>query len=1262
MSASIFHKTKLALAVSGLLIGVSAAAANDEYRQTPLSLNAKMDSAAVTGIQDAIKQVSDFNEQQVTIKGKSLFLSDESISADKQVYISPDKREHLIIKQKGDNTYGSAIIDGVHYNIFNGTITPTDTPKPDTHYQDTFIAQPNDLAKQRAEQYRLEAQRRSEFFEKMRASENRFNNEVNLLNETTNDDALTPIIVNGQEIYPRLIETAEPVYSFNRLTNNEALSTDQASAMAANNTTLQAFATGGGQLDVNVDNLIHTGAVLEEFFKSGLDSIDILDAQIDASIEQSNVMLANSDLGSVKLNNHSRTLIHDYLDYTVGNSVYERLSSNTENLLYLSTDMESKYWGSYGAGVCGFAGLGQELDMRTPDVSNIAATGADRFYTANPERQSSNIQGTSRTGCLGARTFLHEIGHSIGLNHDENTESTDFTNERYAFTFNRGFQKLPVKDENDVVTEDGRFSIMAYGCGDCFYEPLFSSPDRYSFEFGISPYEVNGADAARFADTSFYLKYMPRDKQISALPLPSVETEGPFDTVVSKTYSIPAVDGAPVKTILVRNWQQNNFYAYDLPADATEFSYGTENMEIRGRAVIVAGLNNGSSLQVVPLYAFGMDQFLDREESYVSHGSSTVDHQYPSQVQFGESYEISYRLSDSQLADMRLQYDNTDSYSDWSVKVTPPFRFGMSDEGAPNPIEVTSTIESVLETGEVSLVFTMPDKLSTQTHLDYINSSDRLSPYENLSIDANIAFNFTDSFGNVAEFGMGFVYFYLTFDYDSAIGGTEINAAQDFVVFREEEQQGPVIVNFTLDSNLDDYNYEVTEGFARTGENINAILETNEVVNSDGSLSLSVQVDADAISQSQPFGDGYFISVTNRDGLPATATTLIKESDIPHFEAPTSYLAEGDTLDLDFVVSDLQPGVTYAAEMRSYRISGDYTDYIIYSDVTATLEPIDDTSARVTAQFDLNRKFGPEDVYGIGIYPVDENGNRTGIEYSYRSHAYIFTVEENEAPVITCLGSGEEVVSDTCRIEVSGTGETLINDYYVSDANTADNLSFDWAVNSDLFPTTTSGSKNQSLSITFPDDIDKDWQELSYTLTVSDGTLSTAADFIIENANYETNIAPVITCSDENCSTTVSTTGAYTFAAYNVTDEGEDDPLDYTWTSSDSPFPIEQNGDDVIIQFPSQIDESWERFTLTLSVSDEDMNGGLSTTQTFTILNSDYESGTGGGTPTPTPQPPQPPQPPQNNVTSSDSGGGAIGVISAIFLSTVVGLRRRKKK
>lgn len=1257
-----FKKSKIAFLVSGLLIASGASASSSH-----LHVDKKTNSATISSLQTAVKVSAKDEPKALTVAGKTMVLDTIKSAKDGLLYSSENKRDFVLLKEKDGNRYGSAVIDGVSYNIFNGLVTPVDVPESSDHASDYLVEPERDDKSSKRQLKRIQE-------EKERKAILELNKDFSNVSATSSEiiaysgqsytPETFPIIVGGQEILPRSIPT-ERAYSPRDLRGNDVFSPEQVTAIKNNNTTLKNFAAEDGTLTVDIDHLLHTGAVLESYEEFGASSIARLSAQIDSSIDSSNVILDNSFLGDVQLNNKSITLIHDFADFPVGNSLVDEFNGESESIIYLATDMESTYWGDRGEGTCGFAYLGSVVDMKTPDDKAIANTGPNDFDSASPEWQFANIDGVSRTGCLDSRVLLHEIGHNIGLNHDAITENIDFTDENYAYTFNRGALLAPTYDENETVTERGKYSLMAYPCTDCSYEPLLSSPDRYQFELGTSAYEVDGADAALYAESAFFLKYLPKDKQVKFLPASEVERDPQTNRVTKKTYSLPEVSGASVKTLVVRNWREDTWYAYDLPVGTDTFSILTTDMPYTGDAYVLTGLNVNGTVQGVPLYKFYMGTGTSPETSSILPSSSTTDHVYPETLQVGQRNEISYKLTDEALSELRELQDNED-YSKWQLVIDEPYEL-EERLGTGAKVELTSTLESVLEDGVISFAFDVPNAFPTQKYLDLLNNQDE-SQFDSFVVSSRVEYERAVDFGAPYTSYIGYTYFTLALDGNDMLAGTSIVADSEFVFYRKEEQEEPLTLSFTLESSSGRYEYDVSEGFARTGVNANAIVSTSEVDNGDGTMTVFVEVDASVIDQ--PQGDGYFITVTNRNGLPATATTLLKDNDIPYFDGPSSYLTDDTAMIVSVPVYDLQPGVEYVAEARGYYSVNDDYDYVTYVDVDVSIEDIDETSKQLTATFELNRKYGTDDRFGIAIAPMLEDGSPSD-EIWMPTRAYTFTIEQNVAPVITCFDENDqEVVSDVCRIPTAGIGETLISEYYVSDQNTQDTLSFDWTINSDLFGTEISGDAGQNLTVNFPEQADKDWEELSYSLQVSDGKLSTSSTFILVNENYEANVAPVITCND-GCSSTVSGTGDYTFSAYSVTDEGEDDPLTFQWSSENSPFPIEQVGNDVVIAFPDSVDTSWESFTLTLTVTDQDMNGGLSSTETFTLVNADYDDGSNGGdgdnggdggnggngdnggTTTDVPQ---------SNLNSSDSGGGSMGFLTTLFLGSIVALRRRVKR
>ena len=130
---TLFKKSKIAFLVSGLLIASGASASSSH-----LHVDKKTNSATISSLQTAVKVSAKDEPKALTVAGKTMVLDTIKSAKDGTLYSSENKRDFVLLKEKDGNRYGSAVIDGVSYNIFNGLVTPVDVPESD-HASDNLV-------------------------------------------------------------------------------------------------------------------------------------------------------------------------------------------------------------------------------------------------------------------------------------------------------------------------------------------------------------------------------------------------------------------------------------------------------------------------------------------------------------------------------------------------------------------------------------------------------------------------------------------------------------------------------------------------------------------------------------------------------------------------------------------------------------------------------------------------------------------------------------------------------------------------------------------------------------------------------------------------------------------------------------------------------------------------------------------------------------------------------------------------------------------
>ncbi|GFD95771.1 hypothetical protein KUL156_18580 [Alteromonas sp. KUL156] len=1003
----------------------------------------------------------------LSVGGVSLYLHDMPNLDGRQVYQSDDKKNYLILNTRKGNVYGSAVINGQSYSIYDGEVTLNTSDF--SVKGDSLPLNGKAPSRSTLEQEGLTNRNRSlSMFDLPSIHDD---DTVNNNAETITADGIA-VFVDSQQIEGRKVSYSGEIGD---ITSDLLFSSAQASQILSNpDATVVNYMRGDEQdFSIKVDHLITAGMLLETYYQYGDEAYERIFSQIDSKIAGANLIFQNSLSTHAPFVNNEITLVSDYSDFNVGNSVIIEYTTGEQHILYAVTDTNSIYWSNFGLDVCGFAQAGTNVAMENPDVRTIAYTGLRNYGVFNPDNpnfMTFNVHGVSRTDCLTARVFAHEVGHMLGMNHDRFTDEDVATD----FGFNYGF-----RDEEVAKT----FSLMAYRCDGCRYEPLISSPDRYDDVLGVNAYEIDGADGALFADTTLWTTFANRNKQPQFIPSVSSVTDPQTQNIISKTYTWDIHPGGDTQTLIIaNNFSINEFYAFELPQGADTVTIDTSNLPdpiMFGR--IITGLNANEALQ--PIFSGSLK--IDARTPIMGSSSRALlgveQLEFPDVIESGQTYEFGFVLTEDALTQLQNKFaDNR--LTNWQVSFQ---NFGLLNEydGSTNHIISHSSLEDIVETGIIHFTFAAPEPTDIEANTQHFNQLILSDAYS--TVLASITYEEPRSDGTISTRFIAAAQYDVLIDEDSFLGATfSAVAKKPITIYRKEDATTPLNVRFNLKPIKDDYDYTVVEGNALDGISQNAITDINEVINGDGTVSVNVSVNPQAITQQQ--GDGYFITLQSAKGLPVSASTLLKDNDIPYFgNNPEHFFVDDTNFDVDLIVEDLQPGVNYQAHLDLLRSS---TTSVRIGTIEA--ERITDTQMRFTRPVSLDNT--TENAFTLSVFPVDEAGEPTGSEELFDSHRYAFTASVNQAPVITC--------ESTCDISISGVGEYTFDQYTVSDDGNPETLMYDWTSTNAPYPVNQVGN---DVVIFFPEELDTKWESFTLSLSVSDGSLDASQTFTISNQDYE---------------------------------------------------------------------------------------------------------------------------------------------------------------
>jgi hypothetical protein len=271
--------------------------------------------------------------------------------------------------------------------------------------------------------------------------------------------------------------------------------------------------------------LVSENAIIEEYENNGELNFSSLYERIQTGIDLANLALVTSGVDALQIATNDiviQRLPYDYIDDVVLDDRFKRVAFPTwgeEDATFQMTALaltqnQADIIYNLGArthfqnNACGFANIGVNGTKNDP-----ASYSTDHTYPV-----AINI----KLGCETGRTPVHELGHTIGLNHERDNNGSQIisgSSESYAHNF--GYTSLDAP----------AYSIMSYGlkCKEaqpsvsCARSNFFSSPKLTyrDITFGVPKTDPEAADAVRFLNDTWALRFSNHLYPINIEPLQS---------------------------------------------------------------------------------------------------------------------------------------------------------------------------------------------------------------------------------------------------------------------------------------------------------------------------------------------------------------------------------------------------------------------------------------------------------------------------------------------------------------------------------------------------------------------------------------------------------------------------------------------------------------------------------------------------------------------------------------------------------------------
>jgi hypothetical protein len=996
----------------------------------------------------AVNHIKENNPNSVVIEQKEFFLfkSAASLKAPFVKYLS-NTNDILTIRVSGDEPFGLAFIDGREYNISKFGIK--DITVSPSLFNEQAVDGTHDAVK---------AEKKSSP-EALASTQN-----------ISNAESLS--LYFGDELV-----TAERVnVEVESILSQQVFNETQLSQIVSSAPNFKESIVGGNDIEIKIDQLIYAETLLNSYKSIGAGSQEYIRQRVLSGIDATNARFANSTLTDLVF---TEGLFSAGLKGDVGSSWVSHY--NEDEVRILSYVAPSDIVTINENRVCGFTGSGGLIAML-----NISERGLGRV-----REQPATM--TIADSCVAGRTYAHEIGHILGLNHERGIDGQGNLRESAPYGFNYGADNI---DEKLVST-------MSYGafCDNCFDAGRFSSPTEYDYKLGEDSYDPEGADAVSFMNVSKVLFAADKDKKPRGFTpnseIRSVETsDGVFKDILFTTLSWGAESSLAVRTLVVGGRFGDPAYFFPIPQGQNSVTFPTQSgPTVNGLRVVEGYYDNGNVQGLVTA------EYINSVNLY-SLTSATQDSEIEmvyglNKIVAAGVYEFTYEVS-QEFLDRAEAYSNSAQFVEFELDLTVSVDTSVISGNVNGEREfnatgqVVSTLDDLFDSREI--VIRIDVKTSSYGAPKFIAYG--VDAYN--AIKPSVSFNAimtSLSTGQTFPARIGRSFDVIEVDEKGFIDDMLIRTENMWIEYDIDEITDNLNIPFVVKQfGSEAPLFELVQGYVIADGDSAAATIVSKTELGNGLTEVMVSVDTKKINQQ--FGDGYYVGLRAQTGIKSDALVVLKNEDVPIFsleKGTTIYRASAEDTLVSFTVTDVRNDHGYEVRLLDSASATSPNDFIIpntYTGVDVMSVSFDFEFKENFTSVPIRLEVKPTSIEGGDLYILP-------LVLAVNTPPQIGVVLRGEFALLTV----QDGIAAQVGIEVDGLGDFILDIASGQDTDEGQILSYSWTAGEGAFAFTPIGD-GSDISIAFPQSVDDSWQSYVYTMTVNDGFTERSIEIEVLNKNY----------------------------------------------------------------------------------------------------------------------------------------------------------------